>query len=416
MNFKLRRHLKGDKTIWVVFLLLCLVSAVEMFSASSELAFKHSSYTAPVLRHVVFLIMGSLIVFVVHLLPLRYVRMGSYILLLISIITLILVLSMGIQANEAARWLAVGGFQFQPSELAKLSLIIVTADFIARIKDSKTNEDRYFSILMGISVLVCGLIFKENLSTAILLFGVIWLMMFIGKISWKKLSLVVASLVVLLIMGYGAGKILISKHENNTGVMVTAENARDLGRLPTWVARIDRFLEKKDETEKYIINDENFQIQHSKIAIALGGLTGKMPGNSKQRDFIPQAYSDFIFAIIIEELGLFGGVIIMLLYLTLLFRAGVIARKSETVFPAILMIGLSLMIVLQAFVNMAVASGLGPVTGQPLPMISRGGTSILITSIYFGILLSITHHIKEGSEEEIEEILILDDEDYEPTE
>lgn len=425
MESNLKKYIKGDSIIWVVFLALCLISIVEMFSASSELAFKHTSFVAPMLRHVVFLVAGTVIVFFVQFVPLRYIRMTSYILLAASIVLLILVLIMGIRTNEAARWLVIGGIQFQPSELAKLSLIIVAADFIARIKDSKLNEDTYFRLLMGVSVVVCGLILKENFSTAALLFGVIFLMMFIGKISWKKLTAIVLITLALMISGYIGGKIYIKNKATETEQVIAAVDTKKEGqksfwgkflpRLETWVVRIDRYVEKKDDSTKYSINDENYQAQLAKIAIAEGGFFGKMPGNSVQRDYIPQAYSDFIFAIIVEEAGMVGAIFVILLYLTILFRAGRIATKSSTVFPAILMIGLSLMIVLQAFVNMAVATGLGPVTGQPLPMISRGGTSILITSIYFGVLLSITRHIKDGDADTAmyEEVVTLDDEDYE---
>jgi cell division protein FtsW len=169
-----------------------------------------------------------------------------------------------------------------------------------------------------------------------------------------------------------------------------------LDRAPTWINRIDRFITEEDNPEdKYVINDENLQVQHGRIAIARGGFFGVFPGNSVQRDYLPQAYSDFIYAIIVEEMGLVGGVTVILLYMVLLYRAGRIATMSKTVFPAILVIGLSLMIVLQAFVSMAVATSLGPVTGQPLPLISRGGTSILITSIYFGIMFGINRQLRE---------------------
>ena len=167
----------------------------------------------------------------------------------------------------------------------------------------------------------------------------------------------------------------------------------------TWVARIDRFTsDKGGEEDKYEITDDNRQVQHGRIAIARGGFFGVMPGNSIERDYLPQAYSDFIYAIIVEELGLFGGIFVILLYLILLFRAGRIATESPTVFPAVLVIGLSLMIVIQAFVSMSVATSLGPVTGQPLPLISRGGTSILITCIYFGVIFGITRQIKEDGQ------------------
>jgi cell division protein FtsW len=170
-------------------------------------------------------------------------------------------------------------------------------------------------------------------------------------------------------------------------------------RAYTWVARIDRFkTESKDESSKYIITDDNLQVQHGRIAIARGGVFGVFPGNSVERSFLPQAYSDFIYSIIVEEIGLVGGIFVILLYLMLLFRAGRIATLCTTVFPALLVIGLALMIVIQAFISMSVATSLGPVTGQPLPLVSRGGTSILITCIYFGIIFGVTRQLSEENQ------------------
>lgn len=403
MDSILKKYLKGDAVIWAVFIGLCFISVVEMFSASSTLAFKSINHTAPMLRHVLFLVMGAFIAFVVHLIPAKYIRISAFVLLAFSMVTLILVLFKGKTENDATRWLQLGGFQFQPSELGKLSLIIIAADFIARIKNSAANENKFFKILMVLSAIVCFLILLENFSTAVLLFGVIWIMMFIGKISTRKLVLIIVAIVGLGVFGFAAIKIFPQE-----------SMPKMFDRAYTWEKRIDRYLsEDKEKEEKYVINDENLQVQHGRIAIARGGVFGVMPGNSVQRDFLPQAYSDFIYAIIVEEMGLIGGILVILLYMVLLFRAGRIATMSKTVFPAILVIGLSLMIVLQAFVSMAVATSLGPVTGQPLPMISRGGTSILITSIYFGILLGITRQIKDeqNSNNAVTEEIIIEEDD-----
>jgi cell division protein FtsW len=399
MDSILKKYLRGDRVLWVVFIGLCFISVVEMFSASSTLAFKAANHTAPVMRHILFLGLGAAIAFLVHLIPARYIRFGAFILMGISIVTLTLVLFIGVTENEAARWLQIGGIQFQPSELGKLSLVVIAADFIARIKNSKANEDKYFKILMILSAIVCALILKENFSTAVLLFGVIWIMMFVAKIAWQKLALVVVVLTALFLLIFAATK------------LIPQEKMPDaFSRIYTWENRLSRHHEEKEAVDKFVINDANRQVQHGRIAIARGGLLGVFPGNSVQRDFLPQAYSDFIYAIIVEEMGLVGGLLVILLYMVLLFRAGRIATKSKTVFPAILVIGLSLLLVLQAFVNMAVSSSLIPVTGQPLPMISRGGTSILVTSVYFGIMLGITRQIKEetgeNQEEFIEEIVI----------
>jgi cell division protein FtsW len=393
-NF-LKRYLKGNATIWIVFILLCLVSILEMYSASSTLAFKSSNTAMPLLRHAGFLLFGVILAFLVHLIPYKYIRLLAYLGLFLSFILLILVYYKGQSANDATRWFEIGGLQFQPSELAKLSVIIVVADFMSRIKNEAADEKKYFRCILIVLATICPLILFENFSTAMLLFGVVFLMMFIGGISIKKLGLLLLSITLFVLGGYAMIKTVPEE-----------SMPKIFDRAYTWSARIDRYTEeKKQEENKYVITDENRQVQHGRIAIARGGMLGVMPGNSVERDYLPQAYSDFIYAIIVEEMGLVGGVIIILFYLVLLYRAGRIAVKSETVFPALLVIGLSLMIVLQAFVSMAVATSLGPVTGQPLPLISRGGTSIIITCIYFGIILGVTRQLKgeQHLEEEIPE-------------
>ncbi|MEA4850877.1 MAG: FtsW/RodA/SpoVE family cell cycle protein [Paludibacter sp.] len=388
MDSLLKKYLRGDATLWIVFIMLCIVSIIEMYSASSTLAYKAANHTAPMLRHVGFLAGGALIAVLVHLIPFRYIRLISYLVLVLSVFMLILVLFKGKSENDASRWLVIGGFNFQPSELAKLSVIIVAADFISRIKNPKTDEKKYFwstVIMLGI---ICPLILLENFSTAVILFGVVFIMMFIGRVSIKRLGILAGAILMTIILGFGAIKAIPQE-----------KMPKAFDRAYTWTARIDRFTENTDDEEsKYEITDENRQVQHGRIAIARGGIFGVFPGNSIERDYLPQAYSDFIYAIIVEEMGLVGGIFVILLYLILLFRAGRIATESPTVFPAVLVIGLSLMIVIQSFVSMSVATSLGPVTGQPLPLISRGGTSILITCIYFGIIFGITRQLKEGGQ------------------
>lgn len=405
MNSLLKKYLKGDVVLWAVFIGLCLISIVEMYSASSTLAFKAMNHTAPILRHVIFLGLGALLAFLVHLVPYKYYRLFSYVLVAVSVFTLVLVLAMGVTTNDASRWLSVAGIQFQPSELGKLSLIIVAADLIARMKISEQHEKKYFPILVGLTLVICGLILPENFSTAFLLFGVVFLMMIIGSVSWKRLLKLSGGLIAAVVLLIGVMELTGSMSGSDENAVVATGQEQSvtrkkgggvLDRYYTWKNRVVRFVaEEDDPAEKYVINDENLQVQHGRIAIARGGVFGVFPGNSVQRDFLPQAYSDFIYAIIVEEMGLAGGILVILLYMILLFRAGRIATKSATVFPAIVMIGLSLMIVSQALVSMSVATSLGPVTGQPLPLISRGGTAILITSIYFGIMFGITRQIRE---------------------
>ena len=405
------KYLRGDTTIWLVFIILCVFSTVELYSASSTLAFKAANHTAPILQHVAFLAFGALLTFFVHLVPYRYIRIVAYLGLFISFFLLIYVLLRGESANEASRWIRIMGIQFQPSEIAKLSLIIVIADFISRIRANPAYENKYFIWILVVAGIIIGLIFLENFSTAAILGLVVFSMMFIGRISWKKLASIMGAIVAVLLVGY----LLVKAVPEDK--MPSA-----FDRAYTWVARVERSSQESEEN-KYVINDENLQVQHGRIAVARGGFFGVGPGNSVERDYLPHAFDDFIFAIIVEEMGLFGGAILMFLYLILLFRTGQIATVCKSTFPAMLVTGLGLLITLQATVNMFVGSGYGLVTGQPLPLISRGGTSILVTCIYFGIILGVIREIKSENdkifnkpEPEIEELpkdesVVLDLED-----
>ncbi len=389
MDTLLKKIFRGDATIWVVYGVLIIISGLFMYSASSTLAYRAADYYAPVMQHLKFLLMGIVAAFLIHLIPYNVLRPLGYAGLLASVALLLaLQLGLGVEENEATRWISIFGISFQPSELAKLSLIMVTADMLSRIKDDNPAGERvWFRRMLVVTVVICGLILIDNFSTAGILFVVIFFMMLIGRISWRRLAPIV--LACLLVVGcvYTLGKFAPD----------TCRKVPVLDRCPTWSARIDRFFVGEDDATKFSINDQNLQEKRSMMAIAGSAFIGKGIGNSVQRDYLPQAYSDFIYAIIIEEGGLIAGLLVILLYMALLFRAGKIALKCKTIYPAMLVIGLSLMIVMQAFVNMGVAVGLGPVTGQPLPLISRGGTSIVITSVYFGIILGVTRQIKEAA-------------------
>ena len=387
MNELIKKYLKGDHIIWMVFALLCLVSAIEMYSASSSLAYKSYSYTAPMLRHVMFLGIGAAIVMIIHNVPYKYFRLFPYIMLPIALVLLLYTILWGVSSGDAKRWIEIMGVQFQPSELAKISVIIFIADILARKQQEEKSADEAFKPIIIVLGVFCLLIFPENFSTAALLFLIGLLMMIIGRISIKT---IMKLLVPLMIVGGILFFIGWKVPKNNLPPV--------LDRLPTQVNRVLSFL-NEDEENKYVITDKNRQVVNSQIAIANGGFFPKLPGSSIQRDYLPEAYSDFIFAIIIEEMGILGGIFVIALYLILLFRAGMITYKSDMTFPALLVIGLTMMIVIQAFASMAVAVHLGPVTGQPLPLISRGGTSILVTCIYFGMILSVTRYIQEEKKE-----------------
>ena len=384
---------KGDRVIWIIFMFLCLISAVEVFSATSTLAYQNANHWAPIGRHASFLVGGVVAVLIMHHIPCHIFRAGI-ILFPISLVMLIVTPFIGISANDAHRWLSVFGIQLQPSEFAKLSLLILVAFLLS--KRGRITDDQIFKWILICTFVTCGLILPENFSTAFMLFGVCFLMMFIGQLPFKKLLKLAGSLVALLVLFLAVLKF--------TPKEIVQSYLPE--RFATWQARLERFGDDSanyNAAGTYIVTDENYQVSHAKIAIARGGLFGQMPGHGQQRDFLPQAYSDFIYAIIIEELGFVGGVFVLLLYIMLLVRVGMIARRCEKAFPKFLVLGCGLLIVVQALANMAVAVSLIPVTGQPMPLVSRGGTSTVITCVYFGIILSVSRfgaHIREKDEEE----------------
>jgi len=381
-----KKYFQGDSVIWTVFFLLCMISIVELYSASSSLAFRASNHAAPLLRHTMFLVLGAALVAGVHMINYKVMNKVAYIILGISVLALLYAIFKGVSANDAKRWIGVGGFQFQPSEFAKLSLLVVVADLIAKGKTAE-QLNKSFKIIVAITLVICGLICLENLSTAFILFGVVFLMMIIGRVPFKKLGMLLGGILLFVVLFAASMHIVPQEHR-----------WKGFNRYYTWESRISHFMGQKQNKDKYIITDENYQVMHGQIAIARGGLIGVFPGNSLERNYLPQAYADYIYAIVVEELGLAGGLFVMALYLFLLFRAGQIAWRCNDPYPSLLVIGLTLMIVIQALVSMGVTVHLGPVTGQPLPIISRGGTSILVTSIYFGIILSVTRYFKKGKQ------------------
>ena len=408
MDF-LNRVFHGDKVVWVVFMLLLLISVVEVFSAASMLTYKSGgNYWWPIRQHSTYLFLGFVVVYIAHLIPYRFYKTLPLVLVPASICMLIWVLVKGVDVNDAARWMKVAGFTIQPSEFAKVGVVMGTAVILSRMQTEDGATPQAMKWILWMTVIVCGLIAPENLSTAVLLFGVVFLMMYVGRIPMRqlgKLVLVLGAAVALFL------SVLLFVPSKTLG------NIPGLNRLTTWQARIQRFGDSEAvPAAQFRITDENFQETHATMAIASSNIIGRGPGNSVERDYLPQAYSDFIFAIIIEELGLLGGAFVVLLYIILLIRAAKIAQKSRGYFPAFLVMGCALMLVAQAMLNMMVAVGLFPVTGQPLPLISRGGTSTLINCCYIGMILSVSYHTEkmtrdaqaaaaEQTEEDIPEIL-----------
>ena len=345
----------------------------------------------PILRHVVFFVVGFMALMIVQLVDFKHIRLLGYVGLAASWMLLLYTSFFGgVEQAGAARWIDIGGFRFQPSEIAKLSLIVVVADMVERMQNEE-RQNKLFWYVIGIIVITCGMIFTENFSTAALLFVITMTMMLIGEINWRKLLTVCTGVVGVVLIILLMAWIIPDDIYYNSGSPVL----KKLERAKTWVARIENFAGDEETVSRFKVNDDNFQENHAQMAIARGGFLPSGPGTSVESNYLPEAFSDFIFAIIVEELGFFIGIFVMFLYLWLLFRAGRVARQSDSLFCAILVIGVTLLIVLQAFVHIAVSVHLIPVTGQPLPLISRGGTSILVNCIYFGIIISVTKYIQQ---------------------
>lgn len=400
INKTLGNIFKGDKVIWMVFFFLCLISVVEVFSASSELTYKGGNYWAPALKHIGTLIFGIFFMVVTVNIPCRFFKIVTPFLLIISLVTLLWVDFNGQSTNDAQRWIKVLWIQFQPSEIAKGAMVLATAQILSAMQTDHGADRNAFKYILVVCAIIIPLIMKENLSTAALLCVVIFMMMILGRVPARQLGKLLGIIALLgvivfsLIMAIGHDYTKDNKKENLTEQISHKEESGVQGKLfhraDTWRSRIDKFFDGKEVPPEDVDLDKDAQTAHANIAIASCNIIGKGPGNSVERDFLSQAFSDFIYAIIIEETGIEGAIFVAMLYIILLFRTGRIANRCAHTFPAFLAMGLSLLLVTQALFNMCVAVGLAPVTGQPLPLISKGGTSTLINCIYVGAILSIS--------------------------
>ncbi|MBO7238853.1 MAG: FtsW/RodA/SpoVE family cell cycle protein [Bacteroidaceae bacterium] len=390
---KLKRILfKGDKVIWVVFITLCAISWVEVFSATSRQTYASGNYWSPIIKHTGFLVGGIFVAWFIHNLKAQWIDKFSKTIYWMGFIGLLWAQFMGTRLNDSARWISIMGITFQPMEIAKMGLVMMTARILAKNQDEDGTNSRAFVDIIKYSVLPVALILKENFSSAFILSVTIFLMMFVGRVP-KRLLLRTLG------VGFVLGAIGI------TAVMMTPESVKSSSfgsKVITWQHRIkDAFNSKPVTAEEYDEN-ENEQKTYSHIAVASSHLIGCGPGNSIQRDFIPHAYSDYIFAVIIEELGLLGAIGVMLLYLTLLYSCGKIAKKCDDPYTAFLSMGIGMIIVMQALLHMYISVG-NFVTGQPLPLMSQGGTSFLINSIYVGFLLCISRYANAANDKKNEQ-------------
>jgi cell division protein FtsW len=369
---RLANTFKGDRAIWGLIVLFMIYSLLAVYSSSVGVAFRsYGGNTTYFLRSQFFMLVLSIaIIVVVHYLPYRIYFSMAGIILLISMGLLVLTFAFGSRVNEATRWLVIPGtgFRLQTSDVAKVALVLYLARTLAKYQDKLDNFFLVTKYLLVPVAIVCALIMPENLSTAVMVFGMSMVILFIGRVplkfifSYVGLAIVAVFIFAMLLMAF------------------TKSN-----RVQVWKNRIENYFSGEEDP------DGDYQANQAKIAISTGGLFGKMPGKSTQRNMLPQSNSDFIFAIIIEEYGLvFGAVPLILAYLILFFRGVTIAKKCDTAFPAFLVLGLIIMITVQAMINMMVAVGLFPVTGQTLPMVSWGRTSVLVMSFSIGAILSVS--------------------------
>ena len=404
MNKKIGNIFKGDKVIWMVFFFLCMISIVEVFSASSNLTYKSQNYMGPIVFHTVTIILGAVVAVVTLNIPCRYFKLMTPFLLIITVVLLLWVLATGERTGDASRWINIFGLTFQPSEIAKGTVVLATAQILSAMQRENGADKKAFKYILWIVVPIALLIMVENLSTAALLCSVVFLMMFIGRVPMVQLGKLVGVVAALALAGFLF--IMAVGNDNNVAVdkakteQVSKPKEKSklekiLHRADTWKSRIKKFSNKEIITPDQYDLDKDAQVAHANIAIVSSNIIGKGPGQSVERDFLSQAFSDFIFAIVIEELGIIGATFVVFLYIVLVYRTARIASRCENNFPAFLAMGLALLLVIQAAFNMLVAVGIAPVTGQPLPLISKGGTSTIINCAYIGVILSVSRSAKK---------------------
>lgn len=377
----LDKHFKGDRTIWLIVFILSIFSLLAVYSSTGTLAYKFKSGNTEyyLIKHLIILAFGLALMYGAHLLKYTYYSRISLVALWLTIPLLLLTLLLGTNLNEASRWLTLPGtnITFQTSDFAKLALIMYVARMLSKKQGEIVNfKTAFFPVIVPI-LIVCALILPANFSTSALVFFSSCYLLFVGRVSMK------------IIFGMiGIGLVCF-------GIFVLIAVATHSGRIETWKARIEKFSNNE--------SSDNYQMEQAKIAIAGGGFVGKFPGNSVQRNFLPHPYSDFIYAIIIEEYGFLGGAFILFLYILLFYRVIRFIHHSPMAFGTLVAAGCTFMLVFQALINMAVAVNIFPVTGQPLPLLSMGGTSIWFTSLSLGVVLSVSRQVekekKEGGQE-----------------
>ncbi len=384
---QLFKNIKGDRLIWAIVALLAIFSFLPVYSAASNLAYVGESTNtfSFFVKHFMHLFLGFTIMYGIHKIPYRYFRGLSMIMIPIVFVLLILTVMQGttIGGANASRWIRIPivGMSFQTSTLASVVLMVYVARYMSKIEGKKITFKESVLPLWGPVFVILALILPSNFSTTAIIFLMVVVLVFLGGYPIRYLAVIIGSGLLGLVLFILVAKAFPDAMPN---------------RVDTWMSRIENFSNGED-------NEADYQIEKAKIAIASGGIKGVGPGKSIQKNFLPQSSSDFIFAIIIEEYGLLGGFFLMILYMWLLFRIVIVAQKSDTMFGKLLALGVGLPIVFQAMINMAVAVELFPVTGQTLPLISSGGTSIWMTCLAIGIILSVSSKREEIKEKENKE-------------
>ncbi|HMU47230.1 MAG TPA: FtsW/RodA/SpoVE family cell cycle protein [Chitinophagaceae bacterium] len=387
---------KGDKVIWALVVLLTLVSLLAVYSATGSLAYKNYKGNTEIylFKQVAFILVGLMVIYFAHLVNYTFYSKVAQIAFLISIPLLVYTLFFGVRMNEGSRWirLPILNMTMQTSDLAKLSLFMFLARLLSKKQDVIKDFKKGFLPVITPVTIVCMLIAPANLSTALLLGASCLLLMFIGRVSTKHLLITVGIALIPVMILISAAVIRHGKESKQETTVVAATKASSslLGRVDTWIGRMESFIYGSKESD-----NDAYQVNQAKMAIAKGGVLGVGPGNSTTRDYLPQAYNDFIYAIIIEEYGLLGGVFIMFIYLVFLYRCIRIFKRCPYAFGAFLALGLSFTLAIQAVANMAVTVNLFPVTGVTLPLVSMGGTSFIFTCLAVGIILSVARNAEQ---------------------
>ena len=394
----LGQRTSGDKVIWATVVLLALVSLLVVYSSTGLLAYRYNKGNTEIylFKQVMFITIGVAIIYFAHRVNYTIYSKWSRILFLIAIPLLIWTLFFGVRLNEGSRWirLPIINLTFQTSDLAKLALFMYVGRMLSRKQDVIKDFRKGFLPIIIPVVITCMLVAPANLSTALLIGATSLLLMFIGRVSMKHIgaTIGIAAIPVFILV-----LISMAYYDSEEGKTKDLPAVLEIGRMPTWIKRVQNFVYDSKQTDK----EENYQVNQAKIAIAKGGLIGLGPGNSEQRNFLPHPYSDFIYAIIIEEYGMAGGMFIIFIYLVFLYRSIRIFRRCPFAFGAFLALGLSFTLVIQALINMAVNVNLFPVTGVTLPLVSMGGSSFLFTCLAIGSILSVARNVEQESAEKI---------------